>query len=511
MFIRKRKNKSGTTSVVIIDKSEGFKTLHTIGVSSDPDEIEKLVLKGQDWINQHLGQEVLDFESKELSHDQILQFLDQIDNVLINGTQLIIDRVFERIGFDQIKDEVLRNLVISRLTFPSSKAATSDYLRFYFDEDVHLSKIYRYLDKLNSGEKQRVEQISVAHTRKLLGEMMNVVFYDVTTLYFETDHEDDLRRTGFSKEGKHSHPQILLGVLVSRGGYPLAYCIHEGNKYEGHTMLAVVEEFVRKYDLKKVVIVADSGLLNKNNLAELDRLGYEYIIGARIKNETQEIIEKILSWSKLEGAFYTIEKGANQRLVVGYRESRRKKDALNRDKGVKRLEKAYKRGNLTKEHVNKRGYNKFLDITKNVDISINYARVEEDRKWDGLKGYVTNTDLPVQEIHDAYQQLWQIENAFRVTKSKLEIRPIFHFTKRRIEAHICICFIALKVYKELERILRLSNMPLSVDKVIQISKTITTIVMKLPNSNQTISKTMLLKRHKIIEPLFQDDFWVRFR
>jgi len=511
MFIRKRKNKSGSTSVVIIDKSEGFKTLHTIGVSSDPAEIDEMVLKGQDWINQHLGQKTLDFDSKELSYDQILQFLDQIDNVLINGTQLILDRVFERIGFDQIKDEVLRNLVISRLTFPSSKAATSDYLRFYFDEDVHLSKIYRYLDKLNSREKQRVEQISVAHTKKILGDLMNVVFYDVTTLYFETDKEDDLRKTGFSKEGKHTHPQILLGLLVSRGGYPLAYCIHEGNKYEGHTMLSVVEGFVKKYELEKVVIVADSGLLNRNNIAELDRLGYDYIIGSRIKNESQEIMEKILSWSKSEGEFYTIEKSGKQKLVVGYREARRKKDASNRDKGIRRLERAYKRGNLTKEHVNKRGYNKYLDLSGDIEVSINYERIVDDSKWDGLKGYVTNTDLPAEEIYGAYHQLWQIENAFRVTKSKLEIRPIFHFTRKRIEAHICICFIALKVYKELERVLKLSNLPLSVDKVIQISKTVTTIVMRLPNSQRKIRKTMIMKRHKIIEPLFQDAFWVRFR
>ena len=150
-------------------------------------------------------------------------------------------------------------------------------------------------------------------------------------------------------------------------------------------------------------------------------------------------------------------------------------------------------------------------MASEVRVSINYDRISDDSKWDGLKGYVTNTDLPAEEIYEAYHQLWQIENAFRVTKSKLEIRPIFHFTRRRIEAHICICFIALKVYKELERVLKLSGMPLSVDKVIRISKTVTTIVMRLPNSHQKISRTMIMKRHKIIEPLFQDTFWEAHR
>ena len=159
-------------------------------------------------------------------------------------------------------------------------------------------EIYRYLDKLSDHQHEIVQDISVRHTAKLLGGNIGVLFYDVTTLYFEADYEDELRKTGFSKEGRHSNPQIILGLLVSLGGYPLAYCIHEGNKYEGHTMLPTINEFVSKYGLENFVVVADSGLMNHANIAELEAHGYKYIIGAKIKNESQEVKNWILEQPK---------------------------------------------------------------------------------------------------------------------------------------------------------------------------------------------------------------------
>ena len=186
------------------------------------------------------------------------------------------------------------------------------------------------------------------HTAKLFGGNIGVLFYDVTTLYFEADYEDDLRKTGFSKEGRHSNPQIILGLLVSLGGYPLAYCIHEGNKYEGHTMLPTINEFVSKYGLENFVVVADSGLMNNANIAELEAHGYKYIIGAKIKNESQEVKNWILEQPKCDCQMVEYDKGGGRRLLVGYTDDRAKKDAYNREKGIRRLEKAYKHGALTK-------------------------------------------------------------------------------------------------------------------------------------------------------------------
>ena len=194
-------------------------------------------------------------------------------------------------------------------------------------------------------------------------------------------------------------------------------------------------------------------------------------------------------------------------MILGYSEQRAKKDAHNREKGIKRLEKEYKSGSITKDKINKRGYNKFLEMSDNVEVKINYNKIKEDEKWDGLKGYITNTDLSANNVYKQYSELWQVERAFRVTKGVLELRPMFHFTKKRIEAHVCICFVAYKVYKELERILKISGIKLSVDKVLSIAKTITTIKVKLQESNETIVKTMILTdKHKSIARLFEVGF-----
>ncbi len=167
---------------------------------------------------------------------------------------MILDRVFDSIGYNKIEDDIFRKLVKVRLSYPASKAATVEYLKNHFDEDMDLSKIYRYLDKLADNQQDIVQDISVKHTLELLGGNMGILFYDVTTLYFETDHEDDLRKKGCSKEGKHCNPQTLLGLLVSLDGYPLAYCIHEGNKYEGHTMLPMIESFIKKTVRKTMIM-----------------------------------------------------------------------------------------------------------------------------------------------------------------------------------------------------------------------------------------------------------------
>jgi len=511
MFVRKKNNRSGTVSVVIVSKQSGvYKEIHTVGVSSEASEVSALVHQGHDWIRRHnTSLDMFDQYKREQSeHESVEYVFKNIENILLNGPQLILNRVYSLIGFDKINDSILKDLVVARICHPGSKAATVDYLKSYFDEDVYLDKIYRYLDILESTQQAIVQQISVEHTRKILGGKIGLVFYDVTTLYFETDYGDELRKPGFSKDGKHRQPQIVLGLLVSAGGYPLAYSVHEGNKYEGHTMLPAVEDFVKKFDLKDFVVVADSGLMNKDNIGDLEAKNYKYILGAKIKTESKEIKSWIFSLQKQNGAFYEYQKTAQVRLIVGYCDDRAKKDRYNREKGIKRLEKEYTTETLTKDKINKRGYNKFLEISDDVKVNINYDKIKEDELWDGLKGYITNTALPAKMVYEEYRGLWQVESAFRVTKGTLELRPMFHFTKERIKAHVCICFVAYKVYKELERILKIAKINLSVDKVLDIAKTIVTIKVWLPQARQKVSRTMLLTdRHNSIACLFDENFW----
>ena len=325
MYLRKKKYPSGNIGIIVVEKFNGhMKELHTVGIAKDESEIDELLSKGRDWIEreQLRRQPRLDLfgeESKEKEEElkTARRFISQIKNITINGADIILDKVFASIGFDRIEDNVFRSLVKSRLSYPVSKSATVEYLKNHFDEDVSLSKIYRYMDKLRDRQHEIVQDISVLHTMKILGGVLGVLFYDVTTVYFEADREDDLRKTGFSKEGRHKNPQIILGLLVSSGGYPLAYCIHEGNKYEGHTMLPVIHEFVDKYGLDDFIVVADSGLMNKDNIEELEANGYRYIIGARIKTESKEIKEWILSQPKVDRKMVSYDKGGGRRLLVG--------------------------------------------------------------------------------------------------------------------------------------------------------------------------------------------------
>ena len=433
-----------------------------------------------------------------------MRVVDNMDSVLINGTQLLLNQVYDSIGFNQIPDDILRHLVIARVSQPKSKLATVEYLKSYYDEDVDLNHIYRYMDKLYNTQMELAQQISVEHTRKIFGGKIGLMFYDVTTLYFETSQTDVLREPGFSKDGKAAESQVVLGLLVSEGGYPLSYSLFNGSQYEGFTMIPMIDDFKQRFTLgDDFVVVADSGLMNKNNVRLLQQAGYKYILGARIKNENSTVKQWILSLDKEDNVCNELKRPNGERLIVCYSDKRAKKDAYNRTRGIARLRKAYKNGHITKQQVNRRGYNKFLEISKDIDVSISEEKIAEDCKWDGLKGYITNTDINAECVIDQYHGLWVVERAFRISKGTLEMRPMFHFTERRIEAHICICFIAYKVYKELERLISINKIDMSVDQVLDIAKTITTIKIKLPKNGTFFTKTLFLtEKHLAIKPLF---------
>lgn len=231
MFVRQKKNKSGVISVQVIDKSSGrYKVFKTIGSSDNPLEIKALVLKAKEFIKETTGAQEFDFSD---TNQLIQSALNNITSHKLAGIDLVLGKIFDEIGFNQIEDELFKDLVLYRLVYPKSKLKTTEYLYRYAQKSYSEDDIYRYMDKLYDTEKELVQQISYEHTQSILNDEINVVFYDVTTVYFEIDNEDELRKTGFSKEGKHQNPQIVLGLLISKNGYPLAYDIFEGNKFEG--------------------------------------------------------------------------------------------------------------------------------------------------------------------------------------------------------------------------------------------------------------------------------------
>lgn len=492
MYWRKKKNKSGVISIQVIDKSSGkYKLIKTIGSSDNQAEIDRLTVQAQGFINSYGGQQQLDFVlgDDQRYYDSIYENIQQVQ---LLGPEMVLGKLFDQIGFNVIKEELFRHLVIARLIYPVSKLKTIDYLQKYKGITLHVNDIYRYMDKLHARQIKQVQQINFEHTIRLLGGKLTVVFYDVTTLYFEAPDEDDFRKTGYSKDGKHDLPQIVLGLLVSEKGYPLDYEVFEGDKFEGHTMLPVIEAFKKKYEMQQLIVIADAGLMSNKNITALLKRQYDFIIGARIKNESRHVQQQILSLHLESDESAEIRRGELLRIIIHYSETRAHKDAHNRNKGMERLKKLLASGKLTKNHINNKGYNKYLKLEGEVKIIIDEEKFKDDSKWDGLKGYLTNTGLAKETVIAFYRQLWQIEKTFRITKTDLRVRPIYHFKRQRIEAHICISFAACKLYKELERQLKEKQSGLSAEKALDILKTIFGLTVKLPQSKET--RVMLLDK-----------------
>jgi transposase len=502
MFIRKKNNPNGTITIQVIDKSSGaFRVVQNFGVAKSLIEQEKKIHQANLWMKQKTGVKDFDF----FEEDKLVeQFANSIQSLKREGIDLLLGKIFDDIGFNQITDPVFKQLVLYRLIYPSSKLKTTEYLYRYHQIDWDENKVYRYLDKLYKSQKELVQQISYSHTCTLLASQPQIVFYDVTTIYFEVEQEDELRQSGFSKDGKHQNPQIVLGLLVSKNGYPLAYNIFEGKQFEGHTLLPVIEFFKQKYQLKKLTVVADAGLLSNENIKLLVEKQYEFIIGGRIKSEAKKLQNEILATAFKNGETKLFYKSDDLKLLVSYSTKRATKDAINRERGLSRLEKQLGKGRLTKNNINNKGYNKYLKLDGTLEVSIDYEKYKADAKWDGLKGYVTNSTLDTNDILENYNQLWQIEKAFRVAKTDLKVRPIYHRLPKRIEAHICLTFVAYKVYKELERQLELLNAPFKASKAIAIAESIFQIEIKTPHSNELIKKTLLLnEEQKILAKLFK--------
>ena len=250
-------------------------------------------------------------------------------------------------------------------------------------------------------------------------------------------------------------------------------------------MIPLIRKLASRFGFEKPVVVADAGLLSKTNIAELTKDGYQYILGARPKSETEKIKEQILALSMKHGDVVEIKKDGGVRLVLSRTEKRARKDANNRQRGLARLQKNIASGRLTKQNINNRGYNKYLRMEGEVTVSINMEKYEADAAWDGIKGYVTNTTLTAEDAIANYSNLWFIERAFRMNKFDLAVRPIFHRLRNRIEGHICICFTAYTIMLELERILKAAKSDITIYRAQEIVKNMYAITYTLPKSKQT--------------------------
>lgn len=494
MFIRKNKNRSGSVSIqIMMKRGRTNKVVKTIGIAHTERELQLLTVIASNEMEKVQGLQSLFIEEEDLIVDSFVSGLgnNQLQTV---GPQLVLGSIYDSMGYPQGSDwSYFKHLVLSRLVYPGSKLKTVEYLKRHLCIDLSVYTVYRYLDGLDAGKRELAQQATFKHSLKVLKGRIGIVFYDMTTLYFEASDEDDLRKAGYNKDGKHQNPQIMLGMLVGRGGYPMGYELFEGNKSEVKTLIPVLEAFQEKFKVKKPIVVADCAMLSEKNIEALKDKGYKYIIGGKVKNESQELKEQVLSLN-IKPASPKEIKNRHGRLIVSYSDKRAKKDEHNRQKGLKRLEEKVKSGKLKKDSINNRGYNKYLVLEGEMRVSIDYQKFKSDKVWDGLKGYSTNTTIKRKKVIEEYSNLYLIEKAFRISKTDLRIRPIYHRISERIEAHVAICFAAYAVYKELERRLKESGLQISPEKAINIIKEMQQLTYQLPKSKEVKTKILNLTK-----------------
>jgi len=482
LHIREKKNSSGTISIQIIDrKNRGYKVVETVGCVKN-DKEKQLCLEIAATRLEELNKKLYPTLFDKSAQDDHLEFLSLSNKELIpTGDELIYGKLFKELGCHRIdldgkKLKLFKALVISRLLYPGSKLYLIDYLAYFKHEHIDKNRIYRFLDTLYQEKiKNQIETCIFNHTQKVMDNTITVTFYDVTTLYFESESEDDLRRIGFSKEGKLARPQILLGLFTTLQGYPLSYEVYEGNKYEGHTLIDILKKFQAKFQLKnKPIVVADRGMLNNANIAYLEQNGYKYILAYKIKNISSELKKKIanliftndhvihtieyekeISYKDNDDKKQTLD--IKQNLILTYSSKRAKKDKITRQKAIEKIQTTLTKKKITKSDLKLSYYAKYLDMDDKcaIQYKLNPDKVELDAKLDGIKGFATNDfTLKADDVIAHYQNQYDVEKAFRISKTDLQIRPIYHRVETRIKAHILISFVSYAIYKEFERRLK---------------------------------------------------------
>jgi len=429
-FIRKVKTSSGATAVQIAYKIGGriVKIIH-IGSAHNKEELDLLVAIAR----------------KRLFANQ-LELLPQEDPLQIKIKRSFsallwntLQGQYSELGFDQLNDEVFEALCLSRIVEPTSKL---DSLRVLDDlgvDPLDRNQLYRSLVKASKQDyRKAISQACFEHVGR---SGLTLVLYDVTTLYFEVQEEDEYRKPGMSKE-RRLEPQIIMGLLVDQNGFPLGLQSFEGNKAETKTILPVIQAFLGVNRLTKTTIVADAAMMSAPNLAALAEAGYTYIVGSRLHKVPYDIAEyqKI---GELSDQQIMVEKMEGYRVIYQYRVKRAALDMRNIEKQVAKAMKVLSGQVPTTK-------TKFLSIVaKNKQL--NQKLIDKAKALAGVKGYVTNLDIPDEQVIAYYHQLFQVEATFRMAKSDLRARPIFHQTREAIEAHLTIVFAALAISKNIER------------------------------------------------------------
>lgn len=443
LHIRVVKTASGASAVQIVyyKNRKRFVFKH-IGSARSNQELESLKLVAQDVIK-NFNPEIPLFEEVKL--DRLL-YLDKTEFLGVYSTFLyeILTGLISQIGLDKIKQNMLVDLVAIRVVEPASKLRSIELLDTYFGIKHRRQSYYQAAPQWPV-LKDKIERIVVEFAKKKYAFHFDLLFYDVTTLYFETFEEDELRRNGFSKDNKSQQPQILVALMVTKEGFPIAYSIFSGNTFEGHTILPVMNSFIKKYAVKELTVVADAAMISTTNIQELRKNNISYIVGARLGNLASDLIERIdKTITRKDGESIRL-KTNNGYLICAFSSVRYRKDKHE-------MEKQIEKAKAIVETPSKGKKVKFIKTT-GEHVVLNQELIEKSRKLLGIKGYYTNLEEDIvnnETIIERYHELYRVEQAFRISKHDLQTRPIFHYKIEPINLHILICYMALVVSKHIE-------------------------------------------------------------
>jgi len=415
--------------------------LQHLGSAHSDQELNDLMLLAEEWIKNYSGQLSVfpDEDPNKLLHINHCTFL----GIRYNFFYEQIRKLQAKVGFDDLPI-LLQDLALIRIFEPASKLRSLELLEQYFG--VHHARKTYYKIAPNCIElKKTVEEKVVNFAKAHYAFNFDILFYDVTTLYFETFEEDELRKNGFSKDNKSQQPQILIGLMVTKEGFPIAYEVFCGNTFEGHTIIPVIRDFIKRNNVEELTVVADAAMISSENVRQFTENSINYIVGARLSNTSSVLLDTIDKNITRENGKSIRIKTDNGYLICSYSSVRYRKDLYEMNKQIEKAKKIIANPSKSKKL-------KFTQ-TNGQKIELNEKLIEKTKKLLGIKGYYTNLKETIadnQTIIERYHELYKIEQAFRMSKSDLETRPIFHFKEQPIKLHLLTCFMALVITKHIE-------------------------------------------------------------
>lgn len=514
MFARIKKNTNTNRRSVIVCHNVRFgkyvrqQTIKVFGHSASSCELQGWFIEAKNWIAEH-GAQWLEQHRKtrvqrRMRHKVLITNLEEESRINV-GIEDIFGKLYREIGFHDLlsrtHQDTLRRIIFARLLEPSSKRRLSFVSEKRFDKEIPVDRIYRMMDKLIQ-ESSAVENKVFSATEKAIGGKISLMLFDVTTLSFETINEDELRAFGFSKDFKFNTTQVVLALATTQEGLPIGYRLFPGNTAESKTLIESITAWRKHILIDEVIVIGDKAMMSEENLSALESAGFYYVVAFPLRKLTKKdqmlIVEKnsytSISSDNEINSYKVIEKG-HRKIISTYSVKRAEKDRKDRERLVKKLEKKLQTCKDAKRLINNRGYLKYTEIEGKATARINEEKISRDAQWDGLHGVITNKPIIGCEIYKEYRHLWVIEESFRINKHNLKMRPIYHFTPHRIQAHILICYMIFTLIRHLQFQLKKKSQFMSAFRIIDALRDVQASIMR-----DAVSGT----RYKMLSKLTKD-------